>query len=193
MTTRRRRFRPRPKPPEKRPPANDEIRAPEVRLVGVDGAQLGVVPIEQARAAAAEAQTDLVMVADKAMPPVVRLLDLGKHLYEQRKKESKQKARSKGGEIKGVRVGFKIDDHDWTMRLKQAAGFLGEGNKVKLEMRLRGREKGRLDLAEKKIKEFITQVPSGARQEGTISKSPRGLTVLLTRGTAPTAQAEEED
>lgn len=181
MATRRRRFRSKPKPQPKRPPSNDEIRVPQVRLVGVDGAQLGVVTIEEARRQAAEASTDLVMVADKTMPPVVRLLDLGKHMYEKRKKEAKQKSKSKGGETKGVRIGFKIGEHDWQMRLNQAQAFLQEGNKVRLEMRLRGREKGHPDQAEKKIQEFIAIVPGGARQEGPVSRSPRGLTVLLTR------------
>ena len=181
MTSRRRRFRARPKPETKRPPANDEIRVPEVRLIGPEGEQLGVVRIEDARRQAADIGLDLVMVAGTTQPPVVRILELGKHMYEKRKKEAKQKSKSKGGEIKGVRVGFKTDDHDWQMRLRQAAGFLTEGNKVKLEMRLRGREKGRLDLAEKKMKEFIAQVEGGAKQEGDVGRSPKGLTLLLTR------------
>jgi translation initiation factor IF-3 len=182
MTTRRRRFRSKPKPQIKRPPANQELlRFPEVRLVGVDGAQLGVMATTEALRQATELQADLVLVAEKTTPPVARILDVGKYMYERKKKESKQKAQSKGGEVKGVRIGFKIGEHDWHMRLNQAAEFLQGGNKVKLEMRLRGREKGRLDLAEKKIFEFIAQVPSGAKQEGPIGKSPRGLTILLTR------------
>src|SRR5581483_2981271 len=171
MTSRRRRFRPRPKPEVKRPPANDEIRVPEVRLVGVDGQQLGVVSTIEARRQAEETGSDLVMVAEKAQPPVVRLMDLGKFMYEKKKKDSKQKSKSKGGEIKGVRIGVKTDEHDWVMRLNQAAAFLQEGNKVKLEMRLRGREKARFDLAEKKIQEFISMVPQGAKQEGDIGRS----------------------
>lgn len=181
MATRRRRFRSKPKPQPKRPKANDEIRVTQVRLVGVDGSQLGVVTIEAARALATEQQTDLVMVAEKVMPPVVRLMDLGKHVYEQRKKEAKQKAHSKSGEIKGLRIGFKTGEHDWDMRLRQASEFMEEGHKVKLEMRLRGREKSRMNMAAEKIREFIAQVPGGAKQEGTVSKSPRGFTVLLTR------------
>lgn len=181
MTTRRRRFRAKPKPQVKRPPANDEIRTPTVRLIDADGTQLGVVNTTEARERAETSGFDLVLVADKTDPPVARLLDLGKHIYEQRKKQAKQKAHIKGGETKGVRLGFKIGEHDWTMRLQQAAEFLGEGNKVKLEMRLRGREKGRTDLAEKKLQEFIAGVPGGARQEGPIGRSPRGLTVLITK------------
>jgi translation initiation factor IF-3 len=181
MPSRRRRFRTRPKPQPKKPPANEEIFAAQVRLIGRAGEQLGVVPTSEARARAQEEGTDLVVVAEKTDPPVVRLLDLGKHMYERRKKQAKQKSKSKGGDIKGVRIGFQMDEHDWQMRLKQAAAFLEEGNKVRLEIRLRGREKGRLSIAEERMKEFIAAMPTKAKIEDTISRSPRGLNVLLTR------------
>lgn len=181
MPSRRRRYRHRPKPEIKKPPANDEITAPEVRLIGSDGAQLGVMPTTQALAKAQEEGSDLVMVAEKTNPPVVRILDLGKHVYEKRKKDAKQKAKSKGKDIKGVRIGLKTDEHDWNLRLNQAADFIASGHKVKLEIRLRGREKQRFDLAEQKLREFIQGVPGGARQEDSFSRSQHGLTVLLTK------------
>ena len=181
MPSRRRRFRARPKPQPKKPLSNDEIKTPQVRLIGADGQQLGDVPTSEARAKAAELGTDLVVVAEQSNPPVVRLLDMGKHMYEKRKKQAKQKTKSKGGEIKGIRIGFQMGQHDWQMRLKQASSFLEEGNKVRLEIRLRGRERGRLALAEKTMHQFITDIPTSAKIEDTISKSPRGLNVLLTR------------
>lgn len=181
MPSRRRRFRARPKPQPKKPLANEEIKAPQVRLIGANGEQLGVVTTKEAHAKAAKLGTDLVMVAEKTDPPVVRLLDVGKHMYEKRKKQAKQKTKNKGGDIKGIRIGFQMGQHDWQMRLKQATNFLEEGNKVRLEIRLRGRERGRLALAEKIMQEFITAIPSNAKVEDTISKSPRGLNVLLTR------------
>ncbi|MBI4022028.1 MAG: translation initiation factor IF-3 [Candidatus Andersenbacteria bacterium] len=152
-----------------------------MRLIGRDGQQLGVVSLDEARAAAAAEGSDLVMVADQADPPVVRLLDLGKYLYNQRKKQAKQKTASKGGDIKGVRIGFQMGEHDWRIRLKQAIEFLDAGNKVRLEIRLRGREKGRLSMAERTMRDFIAALPSNVKIEDTISKSPRGLNVLLTR------------
>ena len=181
MPSRRRRYRHRPKVEIKKPPANTEITAPEVRLIGIDGAQLGVHAIADAVALAQEKGSDLVMVADKANPPVVRIMDLGKHLYEKRKKDAKQKAKSKGKDIKGLRIGLKTDDHDWNLRLTQASEFLAVGHKVKLEIRLRGREKQRFDLAEQKLRQFIQDVPGGARQEDTFARSQHGLTVLLTK------------
>jgi|GEM_PF-317297 translation initiation factor IF-3 len=181
MSSRRRRFRARPKTSAKKPPTNEEIRHDELRLIGVDGEQLGVLSTQEALFKSDESKTDLVIVAEKANPPVARLMDVGKHMYEKRKKHAKQKKVSKSGNIKGVRIGFKIGEHDWDIRLKQADKFLTEGNKVKLEIRLRGREKGRLPMAEQKVKDFIKDVPNGAKIEGRVGKSPRGLSALLTR------------
>jgi len=181
MSSRRRRFRARPKPQPKKPPANKEIQAPEVRLIGTDSSQMGVLSTKEALQKAIEAKTDLVIVAAKANPPVARLMDIGKHMYEKSKKQAKQKKTSKGGNIKGVRIGFKIGEHDWELRLKQADRFLDEGNKVKLEIRLRGRERSRVPMAEQKINNFTKAIPGGAKIEGKVSKSPRGLSVLLTR------------
>lgn len=180
MSSRRRRFRYRPKPQVKRPPANDEIHASEVRLVAEDGTQLGVVSTEDARTRAQELGADLIMVAQKAVPPVVRLVNLGKFMYEQRKKDAKQKAKSKGKDIKGVRIGYKTGDHDWNVRLQQAARFLGEGHKVKVEVRLRGRERQRAELVQQRVEQFIAQVPGGATPEGRVSRSGNSLSVLLT-------------
>jgi translation initiation factor IF-3 len=181
MATRRRRFRNRPKPTTKKPLANEEITAPEVRLIGPEGEQLGIVSLVDARARAVTAESDLVMVAAKAAPPVVRILDLGKHIYEKRKKEAKQKTKGKGGDTKGIRLGFKTDEHDWNMRLKQASKFLQEGHRVKLEMRLRGREKSRPEMAATKITDFIQHIEGGAKMEGPLSRSPRGVLALVTK------------
>jgi len=170
MSSRRRRFRARPKPQPKKPPANEEIKVPEVRLVGMEGEQLGTMLTRDAMAKAQDSGTDLVMVAEKASPPVVRLMDVGKHMYEKRKKQARQKTKSKSGNIKGVRIGFKTGEHDWNLRIKQANEFLAEGNKVKLEIRLRGREKSRMNQAEQKIHEFIIAIPDGAKVEGSVGK-----------------------
>ncbi|PIT98531.1 MAG: translation initiation factor IF-3 [Candidatus Andersenbacteria bacterium CG10_big_fil_rev_8_21_14_0_10_54_11] len=181
MASRRRRFRARPKPQPKRPPTNEEIAVSQIRLVAADGQQLGVMSKQEALAKAQELGTDLVIVAEKADPPVARLLDVGKHMYEKRKKQAKQKVKAKSSNIKGVRIGFKTGEHDWQLRLHQAEEFLQEGHKVRLEMRLRGREKGRLDQAEQKMREFVTALAIPARIEGSVGRSPRGLTIMLTR------------
>lgn len=182
MASRRRRYRARPKKPQvKRPPANTEITAPAVRLIGAEGQQLGVVPTLEARALAEAAEADLVIVAQKADPPVARIMDLGKYTYEQKKKIAKQKARSKGGEVKGIRISFKISDHDRTMRLHQTDDFLQQGHKVKIEMRLRGREKGRVDMAKRMLSNFVQDVPNGAAVEGTVGTAPNNISAVVAR------------
>lgn len=180
MSSRRRRYRARPKPELKKPPANEAITAKEVRLIGAEGEQLGVVALSKAKEMAEEIESDLVVVAQKTDPPVVRIMDLGKHMYEQRKKHAKQKAQSKGGDVKGVRLSFKIGEHDWQLRMQQAQRFLEEGHKVKLEMRLRGREKGRADMAQEKILEFINEIPNAAL-EGAVSKAPNNISAVVTK------------
>lgn len=152
-----------------------------MRLIGIEGEQLGVLAIADAVAKAQAEGSDLVVVAEKANPPVVRIMDLGKHLYEKRKKDAKQKAKTKGKDIKGIRIGLKTDEHDWNLRLTHAGEFLAEGHKVKVEIRLRGREKQRFDLAEQKLRDFIAGVPGGARAEDGFGRSQHGLTVLLTK------------
>lgn len=182
MASRRRRYRARPtKQVIKRPPANEEITVPQVRLVGAAGEQLGIVTTPDAIRQAQEAELDLVVVAQKADPPVVRIMDLGKYTYEQKKKIAKQKAKSKSGEVKGIRISFKISEHDRTMRLNQADGFLNEGHKVKIEMRLRGREKGRVDMAKKMLLEFIAAVPGNTEIEGTVGTAPNNISAVIAR------------
>ena len=196
MASRRRRFRSRPKPQPKRPLSNEQIDAPELRLIGVDGEQLGVIATSDALNKAEEAEVDLVIVAQKASPPVARLMDIGKHMYELRKKQAKQKSNNKVGDIKGVRISFKIDPHDADIRLRRADTFLTEGHKVKVEMRLRGREKGLRRLAEQKIREFISNIPGGAEAEGGLSHTGNNISTLLIRPrrskSAPTPVVKEE-
>lgn len=193
MSSRRRRYRYKPKPQVKRPPANAEIKASHVRLIGIDGSQLGVVPIDEARTLAESQGADLLMVARKADPPVVRLTNLGKFMYEQRKKDAKQRTKSKSGDIKGIRIGFKTGEHDWNVRLQQAAKFLSEGHKVKVEARLRGRERQRAELVEKRMQQFIDDVPGGARAEGPISRSGNSLSALLVQAKTVSKPANEEN
>lgn len=181
MPSRRRRFRARPKPAPKRPPINDEITAREVRLVDVDGTQLGIVPTAEARQRAAAAERDLVLVAEKATPPVARILDIGKYIYERRKKLQKQKALGKGSDVKGVRIGYKTGEHDLDARRRLAEQFLAAGHKVKLEMRLRGRERARTDIARQKMRDFIASIPGGAIMEDTITFAANALSATLLR------------
>lgn len=120
---------------------NLQIRAGKVRLIGEEGEQLGVVPSSQALQIAREHELDLVEVAPTASPPVCKIIDYGKYKYEQAKKERKAKKGQKVGLLREVRLRPKIEDHDLQGKIKIARKLLGEGSKVKVRVRFRGRER----------------------------------------------------
>ncbi len=119
---------------------NGQIRDPMVRLVGSDGEQLGILPLKNAMDIADEQELDLVKISPTANPPVCKLMDYGKYKFEQEKKEKEAKSRQKVVEIKTIRIGLHISDHDIMYRIKQAIEFLQGGNKVRTNMMLKGRE-----------------------------------------------------
>lgn len=117
---------------------NDEITAPEVRVVG-EGIEPGVYPIAKAIAMAEEKEVDLVEISPNATPPVCRLVDYQKFLYEKKRKEKEQKAKSKQSEVKEIRFTPNTDEHDFDFKSKHAEKFLQEGNKVKCYVQFKGR------------------------------------------------------
>ena len=119
---------------------NNRIKAKEVRLIGEDGEQLGVVPLQKALQIAYERGLDLVQVASTVAPPVCRILDYGKYKYEQTKKERKAKRGQRVGLLKEIRLRPKIEEHDLQAKIKTTKKLLEEGNKVRLMLRFRGRE-----------------------------------------------------
>lgn len=119
---------------------NEEIRDKEVRLIGDDGAQLGIVPIAKAQEAASAKNLDLVKIAPNAQPPVCRIMDYGKYRFEQAKREKEARKNQHVVEIKEVRLSPGIDTNDFNVKAKHAMRFLKEGNKVKVSVRFRGRE-----------------------------------------------------
>jgi len=119
---------------------NRRIRAREVRLIGEDGEQLGVVPLQKALQLAYERGLDLVQVASTMTPPVCRILDYGKYKYEQTKKERKARRGQRVGLLREVRLRPKIEEHDLQAKIKTTKKLLEEGNKVRLLLRFRGRE-----------------------------------------------------
>ncbi len=119
---------------------NNRIRAREVRLIGENGEQIGVVPLQKALQVAYERGLDLVQVASTVNPPVCRILDYGKYKYEQTKKERKAKRSQKVGLLKEIRLRPKIEEHDLQAKTKATKKLLEEGNKVRLVLRFKGRE-----------------------------------------------------
>jgi len=147
---------------------NERIRVPEVRLIGAEGNQLGIVSIDKARQIAEEASLDLVEVAPQAVPPVCRVLDYNKFRYDQEKKEREAKKHQRQSRIKELRLHPNIDEHDLQVKLKQAVGFLKKKDRVKVDLFFKGRQIEHLDLGRKILDKFIADTQS----EGQIEKEP---------------------
>ncbi|MBD3282464.1 MAG: translation initiation factor IF-3 [Candidatus Portnoybacteria bacterium] len=159
--------------------SNEQIRVPEVRVIDETGGNLGVLNTREAIAKAKEKGLDLIEVSAKANPPVCRITDYGKYQYDQEKKKKKQQSKQKKSELKGIRVGFKTSSHDMETKAKQADKFLQKGNKVRIEMFLKGREKAHRDLAREKLEDFLNMIPADFEKEKDIKKSPRGMEVII--------------
>lgn len=134
---------------------NQFITVPEVRLVDDEGVNVGVISTEKARAMAEERDLDLIEVSPKAVPPVCRLENYGSFKYKEEKEKQKQKAKQKNVEVKGIRLSLNIAAHDRDVRIAKANEFFDEGNKVTVEIILRGREKQHVDLARQTITDFV--------------------------------------
>ena len=136
---------------------NEEIRDREVRLIGADGAQLGVMSAREAQSRADEAGLDLVKISPTATPPVCKLMDYGKYRFEQAKREKEAKKNQHVVEIKEVRMSPGIDIGDFNTKLRNAQKFLAEGNRVKVTVRFRGREMAHTDIGKKLLLDFAAQ------------------------------------
>jgi translation initiation factor IF-3 len=153
----------RPFPPRNSSPAsfvrvNGKIRAREVRVIGVDGQQLGVIPLTDAINLARQHAVDLVEIAATAVPPVCRLVDFGKYRYEIAKKEKESKKHQHASIVKEVQLSPRIDPHDLGIKLMHAINFLCEDMKVKVALKFRGRENAHTEVGFEVIKKFIADI-----------------------------------
>ena len=140
----------------------------EVRLIDGDGSQAGIVPIEDALRRAQEQGLDLVEVAPGASPPVCRIMDFGKFLYQQKKKAHESKRKQHTVHVKEVKFRPNIDEHDYDFKLKNVLRFLEEGDKVKATVQFRGREMARTDLGRK----LLARVAQDIGERGVVESSP---------------------
>jgi translation initiation factor IF-3 len=140
----------------------------EVRLIDAEGGQAGIVPIEEALRMAQESALDLVEVAPEAKPPVCRIMDFGKFLYQQKKKTHESRKKQKIIHIKEVKFRPNIDEHDYDFKLKNVLRFLDEGDKVKATVQFRGREMARTDLGHK----LIQRVAGDVGENGILESHP---------------------
>lgn len=134
------------------------IRASELRVIGEDGEQLGIISKQDALQAANDAGLDLVEVSPNAKPPVAKIVDWGKYNYQKTKQQQKSKRNAKGGDTKQMRFGMKIGDHDLTVKLNKVKKFLDAGHKVKITIFYRGRENAHKDLGFKLAKRVIEEL-----------------------------------
>lgn len=166
----------------KKPFVNNQIRAREVRVIDQTGKQLGIMSLSQALQLAREHNLDLIQVTEKVQPAVCKITDLGKYLYSFEKKERKARIKTKT-ELKEIRVGFNISPHDLETKARMAEKFLKKGDKVKITMRLIGREKALGNFAKEKINQFLkiieTLIPIKTERE--LKREPRGLTMIVSK------------
>ena len=160
-------------------PINNYIRAKEVRVVDETGKQLGIMPLEEALRISSDRNLDLIQVTEKVVHPVCKIGDFGKYLYQLQKKE--RKIKQVGGELKEVRIGFNISPHDLETKAKLAEKFLKKGDKVKVAMPLRGREKALGNFAKEKINQFLNFLDSliPIKVEKDLKRDPRGFTMII--------------
>ena len=156
---------------------NEQIRDREVRVVDADGSQLGVMPTAKAKELAEQRSLDLVKIAPQATPPVCKIIDYGKFRFEQSKREKEQRKNQRTVEIKEVRLSLNIDTHDFETKKNHASRFIGEGNKVKVSIRFRGREMGHPELGQ----EIMRQFSEAMAEVANVERQPKleGRTMLM--------------
>ncbi|WP_043833969.1 translation initiation factor IF-3 [Muricoccus aerilatus] len=161
------------------PRVNEEIRAPQVRLIDQDGEMQGVMTAREALARAYDVGMDLLEISPNADPPVCKITDFGKFKYEQQKKANEARKRQKVVEIKEIKVRPNIDDHDYEVKMRQMKGFIEEGDKVKVTLRFRGREMAHQDLGVKVLERIRTEMAEATKVESMPRLENRQMIMVL--------------
>lgn len=161
------------------PQINERIRFPKIRVIDTDGAQLGILTPNEALQLALEKELDLVLLSDKAEPPVCRIMDYGKYKFEQEKKAREARKKQHTADVKEVKMRYKIEPHDYNVRVKQAERFLKDGDKVKATVMFRGREIQHSDLAEELLKRMANDLESLGEVQQAPKKEGRNMMMLI--------------
>ena len=159
---------------------NEEIRDKELRIIGADGAQLGIMSAAQANQLAEEQGMDLVKISPNATPPVCKIMDYSKFCFDQKKREKEAKKNQKVVEIKEIRMSPSIDTNDFNTKAKNAQKFLKEGNRVKVSVRFRGREMAHTNIGEKLLMDFADACAEIANMEKNPKLEGRFMAMFLT-------------
>jgi translation initiation factor IF-3 len=161
------------------PQINERIRFPEIRVIDTDGSQLGILTPADALRMAEEKELDLVLVSETAKPPVCRIMDYGKYKFEQEKKAREAKKKQHTVDIKEVKMRYKIDEHDYNVRVNQAQRFLKAGDKVKATITFRGREIQHSNLAEELLNRMANDLQDVAEIQQAPKKEGRNMMMML--------------
>ena len=158
---------------------NEEIRDKEVRLIGEDGAQLGIMSADEALKIAEEHDLDLVKISPNATPPVCKIMDYGKYRFEQSKREKEAKKNQRVIEIKEIRMSPSIGDNDFNTKLRAGQKFLSEGNRLKVTIRFRGREMAHTNIGEQLLKDFAEKCSDVANMDKNPKLEGRNMSMFL--------------
>ena len=159
---------------------NEEIQDKEIRLIGADGAQLGIMSAAEANDMAEEQGLDLVKISPNATPPVCKIMDYSKFCFDQKKREKEAKKNQRVVEVKEIRMSPSIDTNDLNTKIKSALKFLGDGNRVKVSVRFRGREMAHTDIGEKLLMNFAEACSEVAAMEKNPKLEGRFMAMFLT-------------
>jgi translation initiation factor IF-3 len=172
---------------------NNEIRAQELRVIGAQGENLGVLSLADALAAAKTAGSDLIEISPSAVPPIAKIMDYGKFEYERSKKEKAVKAKVKVSETKEVQIKVGTGDHDMDLKAKKAAEWLSEGHRVRAELFLKGRYKG-MDEAflKERLEKFLVRIPYAYKIAEPVTRSPKGFAGVIERDIIAQAKRDKE-
>jgi translation initiation factor IF-3 len=161
---------------------NREITARELRVIGADGGNLGVISLSEALKAAEVAGLDLIEISPNAVPPVAKVMDYGKFQYELKKRESVARSKAKVSETKEVQIKVGTGENDMRLKAKKAAEWLAEGHRVRAELFLKGRYKGMEEVFLKtRLEKFIMLIPYAYRIAEPVARSPKGFAAILER------------
>ena len=156
------------------------IRAAEVRLIGADGSQIGVVPLQQAQDFAREKDLDLVEISPTANPPVCKIMDYGKYIFQQKKKQGEAKKKQKVIVVKEVQFRPRIDEHDFEFKRNNIVRFLQHGDKVKASIRFRGREMTHMELGRAVLDRLLTDIKEfGAAESANPDVQGNRMTIVI--------------
>ncbi|MDJ0618323.1 MAG: translation initiation factor IF-3 [Calothrix sp. MO_192.B10] len=161
------------------PQINERIRFSTIRVIATDGEQLGIMTPQEALQMAQEKELDLVLLSDKADPPVCRIMDYGKYKFEQEKKAREARKKQHTADVKEVKMRYKIEEHDYNVRVKQAARFLKDGDKVKATVMFRGREIQHSDLADKLLKRMAADLQDVGEVQQAPKREGRNMMMLI--------------